>query len=104
MNVYQPGDSVLVEAQFQNNAQVDADPPAVRGKFRTNMRVITIYIYNIDVELIRDAAGAYHFVIHIPNDFGLDGIWRWRFEGEDALGNSLAAIDGSFRVQSTEFF
>lgn len=103
VNVYQPGDTVKIDFDFENEDHIPADPPVVRGKFRTNTRDLTTYEFGVDAELIQLGVGSYRFVISVPDAPGVTGMWRYRLEGEDLLGNSLAAYEWKFRVQSSEF-
>ena len=64
VNLHDVGDNVRVTGTFTDNAGDLTDPGAVFGQFRFDTQAAaTEYEYGVDVELVKDSTGVYHFDI-----------------------------------------
>lgn len=94
-NTYDLGGAVTCEAKFKKTG-VLLDPTTVTFKVKNPLGVETTYVYNTDVQLIKDSTGIYHIDINA----NLVGTWFYRFE---STGTGQAAQEGSFRVRVSNF-
>lgn len=56
----------------------------------------TAYTYGVDVEVVKDAVGCYHFDVFATTP----GTYNFRWEG---TGTYAAVDEGQFKVQTSEF-
>lgn len=67
-------------AEFRNSAGALVDPAVVT--FRVDPpgdTAATDYIYETDVEVVRDSLGVYHINLTLDDA----GRWRWKWTGDD---------------------
>ncbi len=77
---YDIGDLVRLSATFTNTAGVVTDPTATTCAIKVPSGTVTTYTYLVDVDLVRDSAGAFHL------DYSpvAEGIHTYRFVGTGA--------------------
>jgi hypothetical protein len=94
-NTYDQGDMVRLAATFEIET-VDTDPSTITFKILAPDGTVTTYVFGTDVQLERDAAGAYHVDWSVTKV----GTYHYRFEG---TGTAQAAQEGYFYVNKSVF-
>jgi hypothetical protein len=75
INIYDIGDTVVISAEFRNpDTDALVDPPQVFGSFIDPSLNQTDYTYTVDVELVRDGIGEYHYNIVADEA----GTWQYK--------------------------
>ena len=92
INVYENGQQVRCTCTFTVNS-VNTDPTTVTAKVKDPSGVETSYVYGVDEEVVKSAAGIYY--IDVTTDE--NGLWYFRFEG---TGTCVAVEESAFRVRS----
>lgn len=93
---YPKGNVIRIRATFKDLANTLGDPTAVSFSFKNPAGITTTYLYNTDVELVRETTGVYHVDI----DADTVGIWYHKFF---STGTGQAAAEGSFVVDVSNF-
>lgn len=97
-NIYHRGNSITADATFTDANGVEADPTtSITFLFKDPALLTTVYVFGVDAELVKDAAGKFHVDI----DLDQEGNWYCRFEGVDPAGN--AATEQLAVVQQGHF-
>lgn len=97
MATYLVGNAARVSTRFRSvSTGADVDPTTVTARIKNPNNVETAYVYGVDNEVVRDAAGYYH--IDVP--LTLAGTWRYRWEG---TGANMAASEGALTVTASTF-
>lgn len=73
------------------------DPTALTFRIRVGNGTPTVYTYNTDAQLKRDAAGSYY----VDWTIAQEGVHYYRWAG---TGTAAGAIEHSFRVDDSAFF
>lgn len=94
-NVFDVGDLVRCSAVF-NDGAADVDPSTVTFKVKTPSGAVTTYVYNTDVQLVKDSTGNYHVDVSAT----APGEWAVRYS---STGTGQAAGERRFRVQPSLF-
>jgi len=81
---------------FATTAGVDTDPTVVTFRFLDPAGTTTVWVFGVDVEVIRDAVGRYHADIPIDQE----GTWFYRWEGTGAL---QGAGESTFLIRDSKF-
>ena len=95
-NTYDIGDLVRCSVTFTNAAGTPTDPTAIIGEFQDPSGNETSYTHGVDVELVKDDTGDFHFDVVIDES----GYWFYRFAG---TGTVVAAAECFFIVRASEF-
>jgi hypothetical protein len=90
------GTSVRLQVDFEGDGQ-SGDPALVVCKIKAPNGAVTTYTYGIDVELVRDAIGAYHVDIVLTQT----GRYFYRFEG---TGGITAAKEDQVVTRQSAFY
>ncbi len=93
---YDKGDLIRCSAAFTDAGGSAADPDVIIFKFTTPPGVTTTYIYDTDVELVKDSTGNYH----VDVDGNAEGTWHYRFH---STGSGQAADESLFQVDPGVF-
>lgn len=72
---YDVGDTAVISAVYRTTLGVLYDPANVWGRFTDPSGNITTYQFGVDVELVKDAVGLYHFNIAVDEA----GTWTYSF-------------------------
>jgi hypothetical protein len=96
MSSIQPGDAVRLSVAFTNAAGTATDPTTVTLKVRPKGGTEEVFVYQTDVELVRDTAGNYHLDYTVPAiapERGLTFHYQW-------IGTGAVAVvePGTFSV------
>ena len=95
---YFPGTTMSVTASFTNDAGAPADPVSVVFKTHSPDGDIATYTYGTDGNVSKSSTGNYAATFVADRA----GRWRTRWEGTDALGNTIV-IEDNFNVQASRF-
>jgi len=95
-NVYDYGDLVRVSAVFSNIAGAAQDPDVVFLQVLNPAGVTTEYEYLVDVGVVRDLQGHYHYNV----DANAPGVWWYRWY---STGAGQAADEYRFKVRPSRF-
>ncbi len=93
---YLVGAKPKVYAVFRDEDNELIDPTAVSFIFRNPAGDTTTYVFNTNVELVRDSTGKYHVEINA----NAAGFWHYRYE---STGDGQAAFEGRFAVDRSNF-
>ena len=96
VNSYDYGDLVRTSAVFTDIFGVLQDPDQVLIQVRAPDKTIIEYEYLVDVTVVRDSAGNYHFDV----DCNAAGIWWYRWY---STGEGQAADEDYFKVRPSQF-
>ena len=99
VNGYQPGNIVVMNIQFTNNATppVPADPTTVTLRVIDPRGVETDYSYSSGSGVLtKNSVGNYSYSLEVL----LAGLWNYRFEG---TGVVIAAAEKMFQVYPSKF-
>lgn len=96
VNSYDLGDQVRLTASFTNSDGTAIDPTVITVKYAAPDGSVTDLTYDIDLNVIREADGAY-YVDFVPP---AAGTWRYRWEASGAV---TAAAEGAFQVRRSSF-
>jgi hypothetical protein len=97
MNTYQPGNIILLSAQFTDDSTppVSLDPTTVKLRIIDPNSVETDYSYS-DGTVSKDATGNFSFQLEVVTS----GSWFYRWEG---TGSVFAANESGFIVSPSAF-
>lgn len=95
---YFPGTTMAVTAAFTNANGIPSDPATVIFKTYAPCGRVAQYTYGTDGNVSKSSTGNYAATFVADRA----GRWRTRWEGTDALGNTIV-IEGSFNVQASRF-
>lgn len=93
---YDEGQLVRLTGTFTTLAGALHDPTVVKVRWLTPAGAITIKIYGVDGEVVRDSLGVYHLDV----DASSQGTWKFRWE---ATGTGQAAKESEFFVRASAF-
>lgn len=88
MNAYKVGATVRCSGAFTNAAGDAIDPTTITFRARKPDGTLAVYVYGSNVELVKDAVGAYHVDLPVT----LAGRWAYRFEGTGAAPSADEAL------------
>src|SRR6266540_5929205 len=91
------GDRKPLTATFTNAAGTATDPTTTTFKIQKPDGTVTIYVYGVDTQLVRDSVGNFH----VDYTFDTAGLWHYRFEGTGAV---TATQDGTVIVDPSPFY
>ncbi len=94
------GDRALITALFTDlttGAAVDPDVLTVLVDSPDPGSARTTWVYGVDVEVVRDGVGQYHFYITLTRS----GNWFYRVE---ATGTRVVASEGTLFAQRSHFY
>ncbi len=90
------GDRVRIEGVFKNLDLVKVDPATVTYKIKSPAGDVATLVFGTDAEVVQDSLGTYH----VDQDAEIAGWWYYRIY---STGAGKAAIEGSFRVNRSNF-
>ena len=90
------GDRVRIEGVFRNIDKVKVDPGVVKFQIKDPTGVVREWVFGSNIEVVQDGLGTYHF----DQDADIAGWWHYRIF---STGSGKAAIEGSFRVNRSNF-
>lgn len=100
-NEYPYGQSVLLETteEFTDKDGTAVDPDVVRIYVQQPDNTESIYVYNVDPEVVRVTTGEYYMVQTCEQA----GYWYYRIEGESSGGENMGAWEYKFLIKPTAF-
>lgn len=81
-NAYTEGQGIRCSVTFRDIDGNYVDPTTVRFRFRRPDGAVTVYVYGVDVQVVRDSVGHYHCDIVLD----VQGDWVYRWESETPYG------------------
>jgi hypothetical protein len=97
INSYLIGNSARVSVTFRDAAsRANVDPGLTQLLVKAPDLTVTTYVYGVDMGLVKDNTGLYHFDI----DLNQAGAWSYRWLG---TGANQAASEGQFTVTPSSF-
>lgn len=86
-----PGDIVRVatDPPFTTLTGTPTDPSIVTVRWRDPAGIETVWVYGVDLQVVRESAGIYHTDIPVSQQ----GVYAYRFEG---TGTLVAVAEGQF--------
>ncbi len=93
---YDIGDVAVLRGVFTTSAGAAVDPTAVRVFVKAPDGTETIYTYGVDLGVIKDSTGAYHFNLALTEK----GSWFYRWVG---TGAAVAAGESHLKVNQSRF-
>jgi hypothetical protein len=96
MRSYLIGNAVRTTVRFRTPTGSPVDPSTVTLHVKDPALVVTDHVYGIDMNVIKESTGVYHF------DVALDqaGEWHCRWEG---TGSNMAANEHQFLCVASSF-
>lgn len=95
MREYDVGDVVRTTATFKVGG-VLTDPTVLSFKFKTPAGVTTTKVYGIDIEVVKDSVGVYHYDVSLS----ASGVWSYRWV---STGTAAGASERKMLVKTSEF-
>lgn len=86
-----PDGVLTISTTFKVGATL-TDPSTITLTVRKPDGTSTVYVYNTDVELVKDSTGTYHLDVTTPTS----GVWSWHWK---STGAAAGGDDGSFSVE-----
>lgn len=100
VSYYDIGDPVELLGAFAA-AGGGYDPTVVRVRILDPLGVITVYVYGVDAEVVRAAAGSYSIIIR-PT---VAGLFTYRWEAEDSGSEArYGSEEDQFIVRRSPFY
>ena len=81
-NAYSEGQGIRCSVIFRDIDGDNVDPATVRFRVRRPDGTVTVYVYLVDAQLVRDSVGHYHCDIVLDRE----GDWFYRWESETPHG------------------
>lgn len=102
VNYYHIGQAVELPATYILDSTGEGfDPDVVRVRIEDPLGVITVFVYGVDAELVRDGEGAYSIIIR-PT---IAGLFKYRTEAEDpSIESRYGADEWHFIVRRSAFY
>lgn len=97
MRRYFFGETVRCTGRFVDGLTGAAtDPDGVKFRMRTPTAAAVTYVYGVDAEVVKDSTGVYHF----DQAGDAAGGYSYRWSGQDAGGDDIAAFEDRFQVRA----
>ena len=95
MREYDVGDVVRTTAKYRVSG-VLTDPTILSFKFKTPAGVTTTKVYGVDLDVVKDSVGVYHYDVSLATS----GVWAYRWV---STGTAAGAVERKMLVKTSEF-
>lgn len=94
MKAYDVGDTARIKVNFKNIVRVDTDPTGVTLKVKIPSGTTTTYTYGVDLALVKDSTGNYHYDLTLLTA----GAYYYKWTG---TGPASGVEEGVLTAQAT---